>query len=56
MVFELESVVGVYDVDEATGALTEFQIVPLMPDTAPEDFAAEIELNPSEKQLYVSNR
>ena len=56
VVFELESYVGVYQIDEATGALSQKFLVDLMPEPSPADFAAEIEISPSGKHLYVSNR
>lgn len=56
VVFELESVVGVYEINESNGALTEKFLVDLMPEPSASDYAAEIEISPSRQHLYVSNR
>ena len=54
IVFELESYVGIYAIDENTGALEQIKMVGLMPEPSPADYAAEIELFGN--HLYVSNR
>ena len=55
VVFELQSKIGVYSVDPR-GALTEKFMVNIMPEPSTSDYAAEIEISPSKKHLYVSNR
>jgi len=56
VVFELQSYVGVYTMEEDNGFLAENYLVELMPEPSPGDAAAEIEISPSGEFLYVSNR
>ena len=56
VVFELESHVAIYDIIEQNGVLQNFGFVQVMPQPTPGDYAAEIEIHPNGKYLYVSNR
>jgi 6-phosphogluconolactonase (cycloisomerase 2 family) len=54
---ELDSSVGAYRYDAASGALTPIQVIPSTPDTfTGANTAAEIEIEPSGRFVYVSNR
>ena len=54
----MESYIGIYTISEVNGALTEKEIVPLLPNSNPElDYAAEIEIYRGDKHfLYASTR
>ena len=56
IIFELESYIGIYTIDEESGALTEKEMVQLLPNPASTDYAAEIEICSDKKFLYASNR
>lgn len=53
--YELQSYIGVYSI-APTGELTEKFMVTMMPEPSSADYAAEIEISPSKRHLYVSNR
>ena len=56
IIFELESYIGIYTIDKESGALTEKEMVQLLPNPASTDYAAEIEICSDKKFLYASNR
>lgn len=56
VVFELENFIGVYEIDESTGKLTEKYLIELVPKPKAENYPSEVEFSPSGKYLYVSNR
>ena len=56
IIFELESYIGIYTIDTESGALTEKEMVQLLPNPSSTDYAAEIEICSDKKFLYASNR
>lgn len=56
--FELDSFLGIYDVNNTSGELKFRKLVALLPEGNkwPTEAASEIDIHPSKKMLYVSNR
>ncbi len=56
VIYELQSYIGVYEIDKTTGKLTEKFMVKILEETGPGDTSAEVYIAPNKKMLYATNR